>query len=139
MSTDFSRARLRGPVLALDLGGTNARAAVVAPDGELTVRHAGSTPMAAGMTAVIDYCLELLRKVRAEHLAAGGAEPIAVGIAAPGPLDPRTGTLIDPPNLRGDLVGLSVGTDHRRCAGPALGDGQGHQRQHPRRARLRRR
>ncbi len=117
MPTDYSRIRLRGPVLALDLGGTNARAAVVAPDGELMVRRAGSTPMAAGMNAVIDYCLDLLREARAEHLAAGGADPIAVGIAAPGPLDPRTGTLIDPPNLRGAWWGFPLA--------PTIGDALG--------------
>jgi glucokinase len=102
MPTNYSSSILSGPVLALDLGGTNARAAVVTPDGEVTARHAGSTPMAEGATTVIEYCLRLLRAARHEHMAAGGAEPIAVGIAAPGPLDPTTGTLIDPPNLRGE-------------------------------------
>ncbi len=108
MPKNYSRSRLRGPVLALDLGGTNARAAVVTPDGELTVRHAGSTPMDAGMGAVIDYCLGLLRDARTEHVAAGGAEPIAVGMAAPGPLDPISGALIDPPNLRGEWWGFPL-------------------------------
>ena len=34
--------------------------------------------------------------------------PIAVGIAAPGPLVPATGTLIDPPNLQGDWWGFPL-------------------------------
>jgi glucokinase len=102
------RAALRGPVLALDLGGTNARAAVVTPDGRIAARQAGSTPMGEGTPAVVAYCLGLLRAVRDEHLAAGGAPPIAVGIAAPGPLDPATGTLIDPPNLRGAWWGFPL-------------------------------
>jgi glucokinase len=46
--------------------------------------------------------------VREEHLARGGPEPIAVGIAAPGPLDPGSGVLIDPPNLRGDWWGFPL-------------------------------
>ncbi len=117
MPADHSRYRLRGPVLALDLGGTNARAAVVTPWGELSVRRAGATPMQAGMAAVIEFCLELLRDARDEHLAAGGAEPIAVGIAAPGPLDARSGTLIDPPNLRGEWWGFPLA--------PAIGDALG--------------
>jgi len=114
MPTNYSRTTLSGPVLALDLGGTNARAAVVSPDGQLTTRHAGSTPIAEGTAAVIDYCLSLLRAARDEHIAGGGAEPIAVGIAAPGPLYPDTGTLIDPPNLRGDWWGFPLA--------PTIGD-----------------
>ncbi len=97
-----------GPVLALDLGGTNARAGVVTPDGRLTVRRAGSTPLVDGTSAVVEFCLDLLRACRAEHLAAGGEPPIAVGIAAPGPLDPSRGVLIDPPNLRDDWWGYPL-------------------------------
>jgi len=108
MPTNYSTTTLSGPVLALDLGGTNARAAVVTPEGELSTRHAGSTPMADGTEAVIAYCLSLLRATRDEHVAGGGAEPIAVGIAAPGPLYPDTGTLIDPPNLRGGWWGFPL-------------------------------
>lgn len=100
---------LAGPVLALDLGGTNARAAVVTPDGQLSGRHAGSTPMDQGTHAVIDYCVSLLQAARDEHIAAGGNAPMAVGIAAPGPLYPDSGTLVDPPNLRGDWWGFPLG------------------------------
>ena len=103
--------RLSGPVLALDLGGTNARAAVVTPDGLLTTRHAGSTPMADGARAVVDFCVDLLGRARDSHLAAGGAAPIAVGICAPGPLDAAAGRLIDPPNLRDDWWGFPLGPE----------------------------
>jgi glucokinase len=112
-----ARATLRGPVLALDLGGTNARAGVVTPEGRLAVRRAGSTPMAEGRDGVVAYCLDLLRTCRAEHLAGGGVPPIAVGIAAPGPLDPQTGALIDPPNLRGAWWGFPLA--------PTLGEALG--------------
>jgi glucokinase len=117
MPTNYSAITLSGPVLALDLGATNARAAVVMPDGKLTARHAGATPMAEGMQAVVDYCLQLLRAARDEHAAAGGQSPVAIGIAAPGPVDPRTGTFIDPPNLRGSWWGFPFA--------PALGDALG--------------
>jgi glucokinase len=108
MTDEPSTATLRGPVLALDLGGTNARAAVVTPGGRLSTRHAGATPMAAGAHGVVAFCLELLEQVRHEHLAAGGEPPIAVGMCAPGPLDAATGALIDPPNLRGDWWGFPL-------------------------------
>lgn len=117
MPVNHAKTMLRGPVLALDLGGTNARAAVVTPDGHVVARHAGPTPMADGTQTVVDYCLELLRAARAEHGAAGGVSPIAVGIAAPGPLSASTGTLIDPPNLRGDWWGFPLAA----TIGDALG------------------
>jgi glucokinase len=107
MPAAHDSATLVGPVLALDLGATNARAAVVTPDGRLSARRAGTNPTREGMPAVVDHCLQLLRAVRDEHLAGGGAEPVAVGIAAPGPLDPITGTFIDPPNLRGAWWGFA--------------------------------
>jgi glucokinase len=98
----------RGPVLALDLGGTNARAAVITPAGRLSTRRAGPTPMADGAAAVVTFCSSLLREALDEHLSAGGAPPLAVGICAPGPLDARAGTLIDPPNLRDEWWGFPL-------------------------------
>lgn len=117
MRSRHPRTRLRGPVLALDLGATNARAGIVTPDGVLTTRRAGATPMTEGRDAVVGYCLELLREVRAEHMATDGAAPIALGIAAPGPVHPPSGSLIDPPNLRGDWWGFPLAV----VLGEALG------------------
>jgi len=117
MPADFSSSHLCGPVLALDLGATNARAAVVTPDGRVSVRHAGAIPVEEGVPAVVKHCLRLLRRAHDGHIAAGGAEPIAVGIAAPGPLDASTGRLIDPPNLRDDWWGFPLA--------PTLGEALG--------------
>jgi glucokinase len=105
----LTSARPRGPVLALDLGGTNARAAVVTPDGALRSRHAGPTPMAGGVVAVIEQCVSLMTRAVADAQGAGVAEPVAVGICAPGPLDARAGTLVDPPNLPDEWWGFSLG------------------------------
>jgi hypothetical protein len=55
-----------------------------------------ATPTRDGADAVLTRCLELLTDARDVHRAAGGLEPMALGICAPGPLDPNTGTLIDP-------------------------------------------
>jgi glucokinase len=108
VSVTLTSARPAGPVLALDLGGTNARAAVVTPDGTLASRRSGPTPMADGASAVVDYCAGLMEAALTEHRSAGGAAPIAIGICAPGPLDARTGTLIDPPNLRDEWWGFPL-------------------------------
>jgi glucokinase len=108
MSVNLTSARPTGPVLALDLGGTNARAAVVTPDGVLTSRRSGPTPMAEGAAAVVEYCAGLMEAALFEHRSGGGAAPIAIGICAPGPLDARTGALIDPPNLRDEWWGFPL-------------------------------
>ena len=108
MPSNRSESKLSGPVLALDLGATNARAAVVSPAGRLYARRAGATPKADGAAAIVDYCLGLLRAARDEHLAAGGEVPVALGVAAPGPVDPRTGSFIDPPNMGEDLWGYPI-------------------------------
>ena len=108
MPTNHSLTKLSGPVLALDLGATNARAAVVSPDGELTARHAGATPKTEGRDAIVGYCLGLLRAARDEHAAVGGQAPIALGVAAPGPIDPRRGSFIDPPNMGEDFFGFPI-------------------------------
>ena len=108
MRPRYAATTLRGPVLALDLGATNARAAVVTDMGELTSRHAGAWPRNGGRPAVVDYCLGLLRAAREEHIAAGGGHPVALGLTAPGPVDPRSGAFVDPPNMGRDLFGFPI-------------------------------
>lgn len=87
------------PVLALDLGASRIRAAVVGGDGTLLARTEGATPAAEGPAAVRARCIALLREVRADALRAGAAPVEVIGISAPGPLDPRSGRLVEPPNL----------------------------------------
>jgi glucokinase len=99
---------LNGPVLALDLGATNARAAVVTPRGEVRAKHAGATPRADGRAAILEYCVELLRAARDAHAAAGGPPPVALGVTAPGPVDPRTGAFVDPPNMGPEFFGFPL-------------------------------
>ena len=106
---------LSGAILALDVGATNVRAAVVGPDGTIDVRRTARTPTGQAGDAVVSFILDLLRQARDEYAASGGRDAIAVGICAPGPLDAATGTLIEPPNLGGDWRGLALG--------PAIGDG----------------
>src|SRR4051812_34637085 len=84
------------PVLALDLGGTHLRTAVVAPDGTIGVRDRRKTLIDRGADAVLLDCADSLQRITEQHLAAGGQPPTALGISAPGPLDPRRGILQDP-------------------------------------------
>jgi len=87
------------PVLALDLGATRIRVAAVLPDGGLLGRADGRTPGAEGPQAVIEACIAHLRGIL-EQLDPGTRSELAgVGIAAPGPVDPRRGRLVEPPNI----------------------------------------
>ncbi len=106
-----------GPVLALDLGGTRIRAAVVAADGRILSRASRRTPGGEGPDAVIQACIDELK------LAADAVDPsirraiVGLGLASPGPLDPRTGFLVEPPNFGPGFVDVSF----RDPIGQALG------------------
>ncbi len=89
-------------VIGVDIGGTKVAAGLVSGAGEIT--HQTRTPMvandaAAGLAAVIAS----IDSVRAAAKADAKADvPVSgIGMCAPGPLDPRTGVVINPPNLPG--------------------------------------
>ncbi|MCA1588022.1 MAG: ROK family protein [Chloroflexi bacterium] len=89
------------PVLAIDLGGTQIRAAVITPDLKVHARQAIQTADERGVQSVVTRICELAVAVREEAARAGLPEPIGVGISAPGPLDPWRGVVVSPPNLSG--------------------------------------
>ena len=89
------------PVVAIDLGGTQIRAAVVTPDREVHARRAIPTDDERGVAAVVARIAELAVRVRSDAADAGLAAPIGIGISAPGPLDPWRGVVVAPPNLAG--------------------------------------
>jgi glucokinase len=88
-------------VLAIDFGGTRIRAALITPDLGVHARRADPTRDEEGADAVIARICDLAVAVRDEALAAGHPEPVAVGISAPGTLDPWLGIMRSPPNLAG--------------------------------------
>jgi glucokinase len=103
-------------ILAIDLGGTQIRAAHVRPD--LTVSHRTAVPTddEAGVAAVVRRVCEAVAEVRAAARAANDPEPLGIGISAPGPVDPWRGVVVAPPNLHGwrdvrlaDLVEECIG------------------------------
>ena len=87
-------------VLALDLGATQIRVAVVTPDGAVHSRRNVDTPIRDGPDAVVASCIRELQAVRAAWEArADGAQAEAIGISAPGPVNPSRGVILDPPNM----------------------------------------
>lgn len=83
------------------MGGTKVAAGLVNAAGQIT--HHVRIPMVAtdamaglaGVRSAIDAVLEASRGGKFKEL------PSAIGICAPGPLDPQTGVVINPPNLPG--------------------------------------
>jgi glucokinase len=101
------------PVLALDLGGTQLRTALVMPGGRLLGRRTQPTPR-ADAEALVAACAAQMRATlaaaaeseRATDAPARSTGPVAIAISAPGPLDPFAGIFLDPPNLDLSLRGF---------------------------------
>lgn len=88
-----------GPVLALDLGGTQIRAAVVSADGQILSRADRRTPANEGPEPVIRGCIEELQRAASAVSPDVRRSLVGLGLASPGPLDPKAGVLLEPPNF----------------------------------------
>ncbi|MCS7059546.1 MAG: ROK family protein [Anaerolineae bacterium] len=89
---------LRQHVIAVDLGGTNIRAALCDQEGRILKRHKQLTLAEEGPEAVINRIVDSIQHVMPE---AGTAAVKAVAAACPGPLDPFIGVVMYAPNLPG--------------------------------------
>jgi glucokinase len=84
--------------LAVDLGGTQVRAALVSEDGTFLAARSERTLARDGPDAVIGQIVRLLRDVEDR---ADGCTIQGVGIGAPGPLDPARGVVLRAATLDG--------------------------------------
>lgn len=57
------------------------------------------TPVDDGPGAVVAGCLEMLQQARQAAGSAVAGSLAGIGISSPGPVDPRTGVIVEPPNL----------------------------------------
>ncbi|MGZ4787947.1 MAG: ROK family protein [Terriglobales bacterium] len=91
----MTEAKNRSPILGVDIGGTKVAVGLVDHDGKILSQ--GRKPMAANGTAEAG----LQAVVGAiDSLASSSAAGIhSIGICAPGPLDPKAGIVLNPPNL----------------------------------------
>ncbi|MEZ0283983.1 MAG: ROK family protein [Thermoleophilia bacterium] len=85
--------------MAVDLGGTRIRAAVVQPDGTRLARNDRPTPIDEGPAAIVAACRDAARQARADAPADVTADLAGIGISSPGPVDPNAGVIVEPPNL----------------------------------------
>lgn len=84
--------------LAVDLGGTELRAALVDEAGTVSGFSARATDSRGGPEAVMAQIVEVVAEVMRR---ADGLVPVGLGLAAPGPLDPVAGVALAPPTLDG--------------------------------------
>jgi glucokinase len=91
--------RKRMTVLALDIGGTQIRAAAILPDGRRLGRRAVATPIAGGAEAIYAACAGLLGQVEDDLERQTRARLAAIGISSMGPVNPWRGLVVDPPNV----------------------------------------
>jgi len=85
-------------IIAVDLGGTRVRAAHLSHDLNILARQETLTEDERGLEATLERIKEMVRVVwpkDAETRVEG------IGISAPGPLNPLTGVVVAPPNLKG--------------------------------------
>jgi glucokinase len=80
--------------LAIDLGGTQLRAALIDRSGNVQKRSALATDVKGGPQTVVAQMLHLANEL-------GMADVTTVGVSSPGPLDSDTGITLDLPTLPG--------------------------------------
>jgi len=94
-------------VIGIDLGGTNIKAAVVDPDGNILNRLEQPTEASRGPGPVINDLADIVRRLSIPPLPPGEGrgeggglrELVGIGLATPGPLDLRRGRIIRGANL----------------------------------------
>lgn len=108
------------PIVGIDLGGTNMQVGVVDDAGHLLGRAKKKTRATEGQDRVIDRIVEGVH----EACAAAGLTPrdvAAVGIGAPGAIEPVEGVVLQAPNLRWTDVPVAKILS-RRLARPVILD-----------------
>ncbi len=83
--------------IGVDLGGTKTLTALVGSGGEVVARVRRATPR-SGPEAVIEAIIASVAGLSDRSGIAPGAT-LGVGVGAPGPLDPDTGVVFEPPNM----------------------------------------
>ena len=83
-------------VIGVDIGGTKVAAALVTPEGE--IRQKTRVPMVSTGDAATGFSA-VKEAIGAIYSAAPEGAITGIGICSPGPLDPNTGVVINPPNL----------------------------------------
>lgn len=99
-------------LISVDLGGTNIRAARLDRDLNIQERVQIATEAQLGCVSTVERIKSQVRRV----LPTDGSAVLGIGISAPGPVNPRTGILVAPPNL-GDCYQVPLEAELRAAFG----------------------
>ncbi len=99
-------------LISVDLGGTNIRAARLDRDLNIQERVQISTESQLGCESTVERIKSQVQRV----LPTDGSTVLGIGISAPGPVNPRTGILVAPPNL-GDCYQVPLEAELRTAFG----------------------
>jgi glucokinase len=84
-------------IIAVDLGGTRVRASLLNAGLKIVKREETLTDDERGLEATLQTIKDLIRSV----MPVDQTGLLGIGICAPGPLNPVTGVVVSPPNLKG--------------------------------------
>lgn len=86
-------------VIGIDLGATKIALGLIDPANQITARRRIPTNAPDGPELAVERMVASIAELR-ESLPPG-EQIAAIGICSPGPIDHKTGTIVDPPNLTG--------------------------------------
>lgn len=86
---------MSAPIIGVDIGGTKVAVGLVDREGKILQQ--GRKPMVANGTA--NAALDAVTGAIDSLLSQANSAVQSIGICAPGPLDPKTGVVLNPPNL----------------------------------------
>ena len=72
---------------------------MIEPDGTRICRNERPTPTEDGPSAIVRLCVEAATRARDEAGSEIAATIAGIGISSPGPVDPKAGVVVEPPNL----------------------------------------
>ena len=90
---------------------------MVQPDGSRLTRTATETPIERGRAAVVDACIAGLVATRDTAPPEVRESIVGVGISSPGPVDPRAGVVVEPPNLGRGFQDVPLADDIEEALG----------------------
>ncbi len=90
---------MRKLIVGIDIGGTKVAGGLVTPHGRLVKSSIVPTNAAGGFKASFGQIAGLIESLIQD--AGGPDKVVGIGMCAPGPVNPKTGAVINPPNLPG--------------------------------------
>jgi glucokinase len=105
-----------GLVIGVDIGGTKVAAGIVDASGKILKQLRRPMPANDGTEAGFKAVTSAIDSLLAGEAASAQAQVRAIGICAPGPLDPKSGVVLNPPNLpcwRNFPLAARVAEDYR--------------------------